>query len=114
MSPFNDADFLRRRRDLIQPEHMNYLPQTICFILHGMRRRCRLLHQRGIFLGNFVHLGDRLIHLLDAMRLFLAGSCDFAHDARHLAHTDHHFVHRAAGLRNEFVANADFLHRIIY
>ena len=52
--------------------------------LLGQRLRgCRcLLDQRGVLLGNAIHGGDRLVHLLDAGRLFSARTGDFRHDVR--------------------------------
>ena len=81
-------------------------------LLHAGRCRCGLFDQGGILLGHCIHLTDGLIHLFDAVALFVAGDGDFPHDARHLLHRGDNFLHRAARLVGQIAAKLDFFDRL--
>ena len=52
------------------PEHSDRRFQVTRLLVQRARRGGRLLHQRGVLLRHFIHLDDRLIHLLNARTLF--------------------------------------------
>ena len=96
----------------VEPEHAHHLRQAAGLILQAMRGGRRFLDQRGVLLGHFIHLRNRLVDLLDAGALFDAGSGDLAHDVGHAAHAGDHFVHRAAGIKDQLAAGRDLVDRI--
>src|SRR5450830_1101915 len=70
--------YRRRAGGVIQRKYTHQLRQRRSLGLHGGRRCCGLLHQRGILLSHLVHLADGVVDLLDAGRLLAAGEADFA------------------------------------
>ena len=83
----------------IQLEHADHLRQVVGLLLHRSGGGGRFFDQRGVLLGDLVHLGDRLVDLLDAGALLLAGGGDLAHDVGDALHAGDDFLHRRAGLR---------------
>src|SRR2546427_924920 len=61
-----------------RPPRSTLFPYTTLF----RSRSCCLLDQRGILLGHRVHLRNRLVHLVDAAALLLAGGRDLGHQDR--------------------------------
>lgn len=77
----------------------------------GSRRH--FFDQRGVLLGDLVHLRNRLAHLDDPFGLLAAGVADGADDGVHLANCAHHFLHRLARLLGQGIARAHALHAVL-
>ena len=71
-------------------------------VMHRLGCCSRFFHQRGILLGNLVHLGNRLIDLLYPGALLVAGSSDLRHDIGYPPNAGNYFFHGPAGLANQF------------
>ena len=76
------------------------------------RSRC-LFHQRRILLGYIVHLGDRLIHLLDTGTLLNRRRADFCHDVGDPFDRIDYLVHGLACFVCEVGTHRDFIHGIV-
>ncbi len=61
---------------------------------------------------DLVHLRDRLIDLLDAGALLVAGRGDLGHDVGHALHAGDDLAHGRAGLTDQLAAGFDLLHRV--
>ena len=81
----------------VQREHRDRRLQLPRLVRHRRRGGRRLLHQRGILLGDLVHLRHGAVHLFDARALFVRCSRDFAHDVGHALHCLGDFGHRLTG-----------------
>ena len=52
--------------------------QAFRLFVHSLARRAQFFDERGVLLGDFVHLYHRYVHLLDAKRLLLRGGRDLS------------------------------------
>src|SRR5690606_18992415 len=82
-----------------------------CLLLHGMRCGGGFFDQRGVLLGDCIHLVDCTIDLLDARSLLVAGCCDLAHDVGHTPNAVDDLVHGVARLRDLLAAFFDLVDR---
>ncbi|KGC39408.1 hypothetical protein DO73_3792 [Burkholderia pseudomallei] len=102
---------LRRRACGARAEERHGLRQMAPLLFERLRRGRRLLDERGVLLRDFVHLRDRLVHLLDAAALLAGRRGDLAHDVGHARDRLRDFGHRLARLARERRAVMDLLHR---
>ena len=76
---------------------LNRLHHVLRLPLEAFRRSGRLLHQRGVLLGDLIHLADRLPHLDEATDFFATGMADLGHDFRHPLDGGHDLGHGSPG-----------------
>src|SRR2546427_85230 len=79
----------------------------------GERRGGELLGLRGARLHQSVHLDDRLVDLLDPLRLLRTGGGDLGDDLGHALHRGDDLLEGLAGLIHERRAGPHLLHRIV-
>src|SRR5690606_18634792 len=70
------------------------------------------LDQGRVLLRALVHLGDRLVDLLDARALFLRGRRDVGDDVGDALDAGHDLAHGAPGLVDQLVAVTDLVGRV--
>ena len=62
-----------------KPEIADALVHNFGLLFERLGGGCILLHQRRVALGHLIHLGQRLVDLIDAVRLLEAGAGNVRH-----------------------------------
>ena len=81
-----------------QTEGADQRGKLLCLLFQGFGGGGSFFHQSRILLRHVIHLGDRLIHLLDARTLLDRCRADFRHDVGYALDRIDHLVHGFAGL----------------
>lgn len=92
---------------MVQLENANGVYQVLRLSLETGGCSRDFFDQRGILLGDLVHLYDGFADLVDASALLPAGGTDFAHDLGHPANAADHFPHGGSSPVRKLFAHFD-------